>query len=383
MATSFEIYYSSTWVDVTTTTFGPSSTEGTVTSGTTTIVSAPAASTQRQIKLISIRNRHATTAQTVYVNKDTNTTNYIITPTITLAAGECYQYTDGNGWQVFTANGQVKTQTAESTGITGRTTTFFKTGTVADTIGYWYCTSKDSGFPGAWAPGTPGVTGRVCDAGNSADAGCLIIGTPSSGSLYITDANLTSTTTHWHMFFDVLWVNSGLVVTTTTGQGVTMSGSLPARDSNGSANGEGCMIGMLTTVANTNVGAISTATCSYTNSDGTANKVATLTANVGNQITISPVIGTITWFNLAAGDKGVKSIENVSLATSLGGGSISMIIARPVLSVPVTTVNIGNPAVIKANPGIKIYPGSTILHCYQASAVTATVISGTMLIQER
>ena len=26
-----------------------------------------------------------------------------------------------------------------------------------DAIGYWYCTSKDQHFPGAWAPGTPGL----------------------------------------------------------------------------------------------------------------------------------------------------------------------------------------------------------------------------------
>lgn len=371
--------YSVSWVDVTTTTFSPSSTEGKIVSATTTtILAAPLTSTQRQVKLISIRNISPTASNDITIKKDISSTEYWLTPTITLSSGEVYQYTDGSGWVVFDKNGQVKTKTAESLGITGRTTTFYKPGTVADTIGYWYCTSKDAGFPGAWSPATPGVNGRSCIS----ESGGLIIGSSSGGTLYITDANLTSTVAHWHMFFDVLWVNSGLVVTTTTGQ-VFSSVTLPSRDINGSTNGEGCIIAMLTTVANTNAGAISNATMSYTNSDNVVNRQATLTANVGSQITISPVIGTITFFNLAAGDKGVKSIQGITLGTSLGAGSISLMIVRRILSIPVTSPNIGNHALIKANPGVEIFPGSTILHCYQASAVTATTTSGTITIQER
>ena len=66
---------------------------------------------------------------------------------------------------------------------------------------------------------------------------------------------------------DVLWVNSGLVVTTTTEQTFTTP-TLPARDINGTTNGEGCMIALLFTAASTLAAAGSNLTVRYTNSKG-------------------------------------------------------------------------------------------------------------------
>jgi hypothetical protein len=264
----------------------------------------------------------------------------------------------------------------------GSTIAFMKSGTAADTAGYWYCTSKDGGFPGAWAPGTPGVNGRNTDGTTSTDNGCIPIKNPSVGANYLTELVMAASVNHSHLFFDCLWVNSGITVTTTTAQTVTMASALPPRDINGTTNGEGCMIAMLTTTANTNAAVISNTTVTYTNSDGVGSRTATLSAIAGSQIPVSPVIGTIVWFNLQAGDKGVQSIQAITLGTSLGAGAVSFMIARDVASIGTTIVNV--PAYRKiSDPGVRLYNGTCLLHCVLASATTATFFNGEVTIQEK
>ena len=69
-STAADIDYSISYADITTTSFSPSTSEGKITSATsTTVLSAPSASTQQQVKLITITNRHASTANTVLLKK--------------------------------------------------------------------------------------------------------------------------------------------------------------------------------------------------------------------------------------------------------------------------------------------------------------------------
>lgn len=104
-----DIDYSISYADITTTTFVPSTSEGKITTATTTtILSAPAVSTQRQIKLVTIRNRHASTANTITVLKDISATQYYLTPSITLLAGETAQYIDSSGWTYYASSGAPK-----------------------------------------------------------------------------------------------------------------------------------------------------------------------------------------------------------------------------------------------------------------------------------
>lgn len=111
------IDYAVSWVDTTVTAFTPGSGHGTVAAATTTtIVTAPAASTQRGIKHLSLRNRHASTSQTVTVKKNVASTLYQIASAV-LAAGETLIYEDSAGWQLYNATGQMVTSGA--TGATG------------------------------------------------------------------------------------------------------------------------------------------------------------------------------------------------------------------------------------------------------------------------
>jgi hypothetical protein len=226
------------------------------------------------------------------------------------------------------------------------------------------------------------VNGRNTDGTTAADFGCIPIKNPAVGANFLTGLELAAGVNHTHQFFDVLWVNTGLVITTTTAQTITMAGALPARDINGTTNGEGCMIALLCTAAVGLAAVASNATVSYTNSDGTAGRTATLSAIVGSQAPATPVIGTLIWFNLQAGDKGVRSIQSITLNTSWVSGTISLMITRDLATMGTTIPNVSVPKIIK-DPGIRLYNGTCALHCILSSATTATFISGELVIQEK
>lgn len=369
------IHVSSSWVDLT----SSSATEGMTTeivasAGTTTIVPAPAASTRRGIKSVSIVNVDPAPID-VRVQINTGLGSIYLRDYITLRPGDGLRYESGGaGWYV--------TRATDLTVYTGRSSNFWKTGTGADTTGYFYCFSKDSGFPGAWSPGTPGLAGRTTDGTTTADAGCIPIVNAASGGNYLTSLELAGSVAHFYQLIDILWVNSGAVVTTTTGQTIG-SPTLPARDNNGTTNGEGCWIGLLFTAAATNAATISNATVTYTNSAGTGSRTATLANLVGAQIPATPTIGTLVWFQLQAGDTGVRSIQTLTLGTSLVTGSVSLIIARPIATYSSVVANVGAGPFRPMEPGIRIWNGTCAHLAYQASATTATTVTGSIVVQER
>lgn len=350
------------------------------TATTTTIVSSPGASVQRNVKHLNITNDDASASCTVSV-EHFDGTNAVELMSFTLLPGENMIFGEEGRWAHRDANG-AEYPPAGKGAYDGWSVGFMKSGTAADAIGYWYCTSKDAGFPGAWSPGTPGVNGRVTDGTVIAtDAGCVPIKNPAVGANYLTELLMGSSVPHYNLFFDVLWVNSGLVVTTTTAQSITTP-TLPARDVNGTTNGEGCMIGLLFTAAATNAALITNTTVSYTNSAGVAGRTATLQNLVGACIPATPVIGTLVWFSLQAGDTGVRSIENITLNTSLVTGSISLFIARDVASIGNSVAYIPSGRKL-ADPGVRLYNGTCLLHCVQASATTVTFFNGELTVQEK
>lgn len=369
------------WADLngSTVTLGRQNTPAITTATTTTIVPAPSSGVARNVKHLNITNDHASQACTITVEHfDGTTASELIA--VTLLTGENMVLGEDGRWTHYDANGAVYPPAGKGA-FDGYPVVFMKTGTAPDAVGYWYCTSKDAGFPGAWSPGTPGINGRVTDGTTSADFGCIPIKNPAVGANFLTEVTMGASVNHSHLFFDVLWVNTGIAVTTTTAQAISMP-TLPARDVNGTTNGEGCMIGMLTTTANTNAAVISNSTVTYTNSDGTGSRTATLSAIAGSQIPATPVIGTLVWFNLQAGDKGVRSIQSITLGTSLGAGAVSLFIARDLANIGTSLVNVQFTRKL-ADPGVRLYNGTCMLHCILASAATATFFNGELVIQEK
>ena len=358
---------------------GRQNTAAITTATTTTVVPSPSAGVVRNVKHLNITNDHASVA-CVITAEHTDGTTAVEMISVTLLAGENMVLGEDGRWTHYDANGAVYPPAGKGA-YDGYPVVFMKTSTAAEAVGNWYGTWKDAGFPGAWAPGTPGVNGRVTDGTTSTDFGCLPIKTPGTGANYLTELTMGASVNHSHLFFDVLWINSGLTVTTTTAQSITTP-TLPARDVNGTTNGEGLMIGLMFTAASTNAAAIANSTVSYTNSTGTSGRTATLSAIAGSQIPATPVIGTMIWFNLQAGDKGVQSIQSITLATSLVTGSISLFIARDLANIGTSLVNVQFTRKL-SDPGVRLYNGTCMLHCILASATTATFFNGELTIQEK
>lgn len=369
------INYTIGYVDNTTTDYTPISVEGNITTATTTtVVAAPAASTQRNVVSLFLFN-NGSAANVVTIKKDVSATEYVLAK-FTLAAGYSVQYTKDTGFKLKDPSGREVAASDDAAGNTGLTTAFFKVGTAPEAAGQWYCFAKDTGNPGAWAPGTPGTVGRATDGTSGADAGCLPLRN-ATGANYLTSLSFVGTQTGNPWLFDLMWVNTGVVVTTTTAQNWTAV-ALPARDLSGTTNGEGCWAGVLVTAATTNAGAVTNMQIGYTNSAGTASRVGTMAS-----FPATATVGTVVWFQLQGGDMGVRSIESITLGTSLVTGSVSVIIARPIVNQAVLLANVGGAFIPPQNPGIRLYNQTCLIPFTIASNTTGVTLTGSFQIMDR
>lgn len=376
--------YQCNYADHTTTTFVPGQSNGQATTATTTvIVAAPASSEQRQIKSCTIWNRSTTTAQTVTFKFDANTTERFLY-SATLAAGESIYYSETRGFFARDVNGREKLTSVQQAGINGGNYVYNKTSTVLDTAGYWILHAKDAGQPGAWLPPAPGINGfdALCStASNNADPyGAVEMGSqrlpdPSVGGWFLNQATVQAAAIGTFKLIDIVWIETGLTVTTTTTQAIT-SGALVARDDNGSANGDGYRMALYALTALGNAAAISNTTFTYVDSDNNAGNTGTMQAVVGMQAPSTPVIGTFVPFSLAAGDRGIRSISEITLGTTYTSGTMALIIYRELATVPVTAVQVAGmmvpPTTVGIQPGVRVYNGSCLAWISTGPATTAT-----------
>ncbi len=346
---------------------------GKITTATTTVIlAAPAASTTRTVLYVTLSNT-GSAENTLTVKIDVSATEYNETPAYILKGGESI-YFNTKEWS---------RSIALSSTVTGLTKYFGKTGTASDAASYHYGYWKDIGLTGLWAPGTPGLAGRATDGTTATDAGCVFFPDAGAGKArYLTQASITTTVIGGYALYDVVWINSGLVVTTTTGQTIN-SVAFPARDDNGSVNGSGYMIGIYAVAALGNAAVVSNSTITYTNSSGTGSRTATLSATNPNNFPATPVIGTVVWFELAAGDVGVQSIQTVTLNTTLTSGTASVFVARKLVDLPNSVVNIPFKNDINNGLGVTLYDNACILPFCQTAATAAASITGTVTTVER
>ncbi len=377
--TTAPIHYYVEYIDyIPGTSFTPAAVQGIInTATTTTILSAPVSGTTRKIKSLSFRNASTTTSNTVTVQKDVSGTNYQVSPDIALQPDECLYMDANDTWQVVDGNGRIKAVTLDQDPIGGVTQCFRKVGTAAEAAGVAYFYGKDSGFPGAWSPGTPGLNGRVTDGTTAADAGCMPMPNAGAGSNWLTQIQGSSTVANDLSWVDVLWVNSGIVVATLTEQGIT-SPVFPARDLNGSSDGVGLCAAMYVAVATTNGAAITNMTMRYTNQSGTPTRTATVAS-----FPATAVAGTWVPFQLAAGDTGIRSIQGITLGTSLGGGTVHLVVYKQYPGIECAVPNLAYTNRI-TEPGSRLYTGVCLLPLNRAAtATTATTTQGSINITTR
>lgn len=379
--------YTVSYVDNASGTITPGSSHGQITTATdTTILAAPGASTQRAVTAVSLCNV-GSAAQTVTVKHSTSGTLRTVS-TAALARSECLTASNDGGWMARTNNGSQRLVSTPR-GFDGKTLYFSKIGTAPDAVAYWYGYLKDTGSPGAWVPGTPGINGTVTDCSTAAGAsplGAPVLPNPASGGWYLTRWGVTANVADTYRLIDTLWYNTGLVVTTTTAQAITTP-TWPARDENGGTTGEGLQVALYFTTAATNAAVINTSTISYTNTQGTAGRTGTLNNTAGFMIPATPVVGTWVEFQLAAGDTGIQSIQSVTLATSLVTGAVSLIVHRHVQTDGVPAANSPSGSLVSRSqltPGVRLFNGAClgIVRIGSTSTGAASIYGGVAEVME-
>jgi len=225
-----------------------------------------------------------------------------------------------------------------------------------------------AGTPGAAVAPTPGVAGAAL----TAYAGQIAI-PAASNNTYISSATFASSAQGGNIqICDRLWHNSGIVVTSTAAQTIN-SVAWPARDRNGSTNGEGVYIGLELSTA-TGAGA-SVISISYTNSAGVAGRTGTAL----DVYAATAVAGSFFRFSLQAGDVGVRSVQTYTSTVSMTSGVVHLVAYRPLAMLPLVAAGI--PASIDAVTGglPREYDTTVPWPLYIPQTTTTTLISGSVV----
>lgn len=173
------------------------------------------------------------------------------------------------------------------------------------------------------------------------------------------------------LLVDRLWDNSGITVTTTTGQTIN-SATWPSRDTSASTQGAGVLVGLevSSTLGN---GAVTNTTLTYTNSAGTASRTATIAS-----FPAAAPTGTFVPFALAAGDVGVRSIQTLTLGTSYVSGAMNLVAYRVLAVVGTPTANISSSQDFLALGLPKIWDNSALQLLYLLAGTAGGAVQASL-----
>jgi hypothetical protein len=250
---------------------------------------------------------------------------------------------------------------------------FLKVGGTMEAAGVLHSLAYASGLPGAMAAPSSGLAGAAI----TSRAGLITVPAPAGANLsYLAALEAGSNAAGQLILVDRLWDNSGFTVTTTTAQTVT-SAAFPARDRNGSTDGEGVYLGIEVSTATTNTGAITNMTASYTNAAGTAGRTATMAS-----FPATAAAGTFVPFQLAAGDKGVRAVASLTLGTSLVTGVVHLVAYRELARLSLPVANVGAQLDAIATKFVRLYDNTTLSLLWLPTATTAVTVSGNVAFSQ-
>ena len=249
---------------------------------------------------------------------------------------------------------------------------FLKVGAAMQAAGIWHSYFYTAGRPGAAAAPSPGLAGEAL----TTYSGQLPWTNPASGNSYLARLELAASAVGVLALLDRLWHNSGIVVTTTTGQTIN-SVAWPARDRDGSTNGENVQVGIEVSAALGNGAPITNTTLTYTNQDGTASRTGTIAS-----FPASAVAGTFIPFELQAGDTGIRSIQTLTLGTSYVSGTMHLVAYRRLAAVAHPLANAGAGVDAISGGFVRCYNSTVPFLKWLASATTAVNLQGQMVISQ-
>lgn len=222
-----------------------------------------------------------------------------------------------------------------------------------------------AGIPGAAVAPTPGLGGAAL----TTYAGQLPFTNPASGNTHVARLAGQATIAGQLLLVDRLWHNSGIVITQTTPQTID-SVAWPARSADGTANGEGVLVGVEVSAV-TGAGT-PTLTIGYTNQAGTAGKTGT---NVVAAVA-SSIAGTFYPIGLAAGDTGVRSIQTLTLSATWTSGTIHLVAYRILARLELTAANTPNAIDCLTSGFSRMYDNSVPFVIFVPSTTTTSNITG-------
>ena len=336
---------------------------------TTTLVTSPGAAATRSIQSLTVKNAHASLANTVtVVHTDGSVVSDVATAT--LAAGESLQYHGGSAPAVLDVQGRVKQNTINTDGVVAAALLsgplvidLMKTGSAAKAAAnqqsFWLSNPSAGAAPPAYTAGS----GYAC---SKATTGALPLVNASVGSNRIAMVVAGANVAGGLILYDRLWSCGGMGFAAAT-YTVTTPGSLPARVTD---NGLGCEVFVEQFVA---AGAASgTLTINYVNAAG-SNVSAVIPAVVS-----APVVGQIQRFPINDGIRSVTSVVNSATWTS---GSWGITIARRLLDIPVTLANVQGPPLDWTRTALRVVPADACLMlAAMPTATTAMITTGSMTL---
>ena len=136
------------------------------------------------------------------------------------------------------------------------------------------------------------------------------------------------------------------------------------------------LVGLEVSGATTNAGANTGMTITYTNDAGTGSKTGTVGAAVPQAFPATATVGTFVPFALSAGDTGVRSVQTVTLAASLGAGAVHLVAFRILAQVACPSANIGGAEDIVSLGMPRLYDTTVPFLIWIPSATTAAQIHG-------
>lgn len=255
----------------------------------------------------------------------------------------------------------------------GRIEAFYKASGTSEAAGTLCDLFTAAGRPAAAAAPSVGLNGETL----SRTSAGVIPFTDAAGALtkYLSNLAAAASEASSLLLYDRLWQNSGIVVTTVGAQAITPV-AIPSRDANGAALGDGIQAYLEIYTATTNAGAVNNATISYTNTAGTAGRTGTITS-----IPATAVAGTMCQIQLQAGDTGIRSIESISLGTSLVSGAVGLVLLRPLVFAGMAIPNVAMQQGFD-ECGAKLWPGSALCLAVMSSTTVRPLVTGSLTLVE-
>lgn len=225
-----------------------------------------------------------------------------------------------------------------------------------------------AGAPGAGSFDTT-LNGVTLSSTSALVAGQIPVYDPASTNQYLARLSAAATQAGTLLLCDRLWHNGGYTITSTSAQNSTTP-TWPARDNDGATAGNGVLLGLEISAA---AGAgTPTITASYTNTDGTAGRSAT---NVDSALA-SPAIGAFHRIGLQAGDKGVKSVQSLTLSQSWSSGTMNLVAYRVLAQLELVGAFIPN-AIDALTSGMpRLFNGTVPFLLFVPNTTTAANVSG-------